>query len=304
MMTDKQPDKTVFRKPSVNVDRTVVPTSPVTPSQDNIFPETLTSPVQPEVAPQPQQNYSPNIDQSLHDMQLMQGLNPIVGAATTLMNVFSQIRSTVQHSNVGGLHQRLVSEIKTFESKIKEKELKPEIVLSARYVLCSALDEAVLNTPWGSESAWNQRTLLSVFHNETAGGEKFFLILERMRERPSENRDMLELLYLLISLGFQGKYRIMNRGRDALEDIRDDLFRTIRSQRGEYESTLSPQWEGLGKVRGSLRAYIPIWVLASIVGMILIASYSGFRLWLDDISKPVITELESIVTQHKPEDDT
>jgi type VI secretion system protein ImpK len=48
----------------------------------------------------------------------------------------------------------------------------------ARYVLCTTLDEVVLNTPWGRASQWSENSLLITFHNEAWGGEKFFELLD------------------------------------------------------------------------------------------------------------------------------
>lgn len=200
----------------------------------------------------------------------------------------------MSHPNVGGLHQRLVNEIKSFETKAKEQGIQPEIVLSARYILCTVLDESVLNTPWGAESAWTQRTLLSMFHNETSGGEKFFIILDRMRDMPAENLYILELIYIFLSLGFEGKYRVVHRGKETLEQIRDEVFRIIRNHRGEYERSLSPNWEGLGRIKNSLAQYVPMWVVASVVGGVLLLSYSGFRYWLYESSAPVAQQLTDI----------
>ena len=59
-----------------------------------------------------------------------------------------------------------------------------EIVLAARYVLCAALDEAVLSTPWGAQSEWAQHPLLVALHREAWGGEKFFEMLDRVSTDP------------------------------------------------------------------------------------------------------------------------
>ena len=163
--------------------------------------------------------------------------------------VYEKTRHSVSHPDVGGLYQRLVNEIKVFDSRAKEQGVRAEVVLAARYIICALLDEAVLNTPWGAESAWPQKTLLSTFHNETAGGEKFFLILDRMRESPAENLYILELIYICLSLGFEGKYRVIHRGRELVGQLREELFGVIRTYRGDYERALSPKWQGLGKMR-------------------------------------------------------
>ncbi|WP_444993969.1 type IVB secretion system protein IcmH/DotU [Aliikangiella sp. IMCC44359] len=294
-------DKTVFRPRggNNNPDRTIVrPTPgrrgnstqphPAAPSARRNQP-----PVQ---QPPPRVDYQ-NLDTNY--FRTSHGLNPLVNAASTLIAVFEKTRNTASHPDVGGLYQRLSNEIRMFQSRLQELGVKSEIAISARYVLCSALDETVLNTPWGAESQWPQKTLLSVFHNETSGGEKFFQILDRMRQMPSENIDMLELMYILISLGFEGRYRFANRGRDALEQVRDELFSIIRSHRGEYERSLSQSWRGLGKIRNGLAQYVPMWVVACVVGAILVLSYSGFRYWLYYSSTPVVAQLEEIIKTPK-----
>lgn len=230
------------------------------------------------------------------------GLNPLVNAASTLIAVFEKTRQSMSHPDVAGLHQRLANEIRDFEVRAREQGVRQEVVLSARYLMCTILDEAVLNTPWGSDSAWGQRSLLAVFHSETSGGEKCFLVLDRMRQNPAENLDILELFYICLSLGFEGKYRMVDRGRDQLDQIREELFSTIRRHRGEYERGLSPRWQGLGNTRNALTEYVPMWVAASVVAAVLFTSYSGFRYWLHSSATPVAEQL-SVIAEPEEQDE-
>lgn len=233
------------------------------------------------------------------EFEISYGLNPLVNTASMLIAVFHKTRLSVSHPNVGGLHSQLTAGIRNFETSAREKNIPPEIALAARYIICAALDEAVLNTPWGAESAWTQRTLLSFFHNETNGGEKFFLLLEKLKERPAENLEILELMYILLSLGFEGKYRVVARGRDMIEQIRDELFHVIRTYRGDYERMLSTAWHGLGRTNKSLTHYVPMWVIASIVAGILTLSYSGFRYWLHQSTGDIALQLMEIAATDK-----
>lgn len=302
-MSKDDSDKTVFRQsggiPGGRADSTVIRPSPGRrsgqhPQQRPAEPaqHTRTNYSQPAGYP-PQRSVE---DVHAGQFSTLYGLNPLVNAASMLLAVFHKTRQSVSHPNVGALHQQLVTAIRAFETSAKEKNIRPEIVLAARYVLCTALDEAVLNTPWGAESAWTQRSLLSLFHNETNGGEKFFLLVDRMRERPAENLDIIELMYILLSLGFEGKYRVISRGRDMIENIRDELYRIIRTHRGDYERQLSADWQGLGRIRNSLASYIPMWVVASVVCGVLVLSYSGFRYWLHQSTGHVVTQLEAITS--------
>lgn len=289
-MSADDSDKTVFKQPIPGGERTgmrPMPGARTTP-QNN-----------------PPQNYAqstarpmPTDDRNIH-FSSDGGTNSLVQAASTLIAVFEKTRQSMTHPNVGGLHQRLIHEIKAFEERARNLGIRQEIILSARYLLCSVLDEAVLNTPWGSESAWAQRTLLTVFHSETSGGEKSFLILDRMLQSPAENLDIIELFYIFLSLGFEGKYRLIGRGRDGLDQIKEELFTIIRRQRGEYERALSSRWAGLGNIKNPLSDYIPMWVVVSFMLAILFFSYTGMRYWLHASAVPVVEQLNDFSDEKK-----
>lgn len=287
-------DRTVFKQPTPGGDRTSLRPTPGRRTGQTELGRTRPA------TPNPYANTPAAGGRQGYEMARFQttlGLNPLVNAASTLIAVFEKTRQSARHPDVAGLHKRLVGEIRAFEQNAKEVGVKPEILLAARYLLCSALDEAVLHTPWGSESAWAQRTLLSIYHGETSGGEKCFLILDRILQAPSENLDTLELYYIFLSLGFEGKYRLQERGRDHLEGLRDDLYRTIRSFRGDFERGLSPNWQGLGKVRKTLYHYVPVWVAASVFVALLFFGYGGFTYWMRAASNPVVEQLQTISEQ-------
>ena len=298
-MSSDNSDKTVFRQPGAAApsgEHTIIRPMPGGRGGSG---QTKLPPMTPAATPgygQPaaMPTSTPNLDVQAAYFRTSTGLNPLVNAASMLIAVFEKTRHSMSHPDVNGLYQRLVNEIKAFDSRAKEQGVRPEVVLAARYILCAVLDEAVLNTPWGADSAWPQKTLLSTFHNETAGGEKFFLILDRMRQSPAENLYILELIYICLSLGFEGKYRVLHRGKENIEQIREELFGVIRTYRGEYERSLSPSWQGLGKIRNSLAQYVPMWVIASVVGGFMLLSYSGFRVWLYQSSSPVAQKLTEI----------
>lgn len=288
-------DKTVFKQPMPGGDRTIMKprpgrvAPPISQGQDST----------------PAYQHSNQVSEPsfshAEPFHISNGLNPLVNIAGNLITVFQKTRHSANHPNPGGLHQQIVNELRQFETQAQSLSIRQETVLSARYLLCSALDEAVLNTPWGSESAWGQRSLLSMFHNETSGGEKFFQILDRLRQSPAENLEILELFYIFLSLGYEGKYRLIDRGQATIESIRDELFAIIRQFRGEHERSLSTQWHGLGHVKKSLTHYIPLWVVAAAVTAMLFFSYSGFRYWLYETSSPVVQQLQSIAVIEKDE---
>ena len=225
------------------------------------------------------------------------GLNPLVSSASVILTVGHRLRALLEHDNVQGLQRQLIDEIKTFESQARSRQAPAEQIVSARYLLCTMLDEIVLNTPWGASSPWSAHSLLSQFHNETSGGEKCFVILQRMLEAPTQHLDVLELFYVVLSLGFEGKYKLDRRGRENLEHIRTTLYQSVSNYRGEFEPDLSAHWASQAVQKRSLLQYIPLWVIASCVLLLLTLTFSGFRLWLYQATEPTAQHLQGLMSE-------
>ena len=221
-------------------------------------------------------------------------LNPLISAASTLLAVVNKLRNTPVHNDVAGLHRQLVDEIKQFDNKLKAQNTRPEIALSARYQLCAAIDEAVMSTPWGAQAGWAQRSLLSLFHKETAGGEKFFAILQKMMEAPGTNIELIELDYILLSLGFEGKFKIDPRGRDQLEAIRENLYNSVEKLRGEFDMDLAPNVETRATSKKGLTEFLPLWVVTAVVVALILVIFSGFRYWIFQATEPAATQLQTL----------
>lgn len=241
--------------------------------------------------PQPQPQHAPQ--RALEQLRST-GSNPLSAAAARLLALITQLRSLPTHDDVDGLHRQVTAAVQDFEINANNAHVAPEHVLSARYALCAAIDETVLSTPWGSHSIWTTRTLLSTFHKETWGGEKFFTILDRILQDPARNIDLLELMYLCLALGFEGKYKIQERGQAQLTGIEDDVFRAIRRVRGDFERRLSPHWQGLQDRRNPLTRFVPLWVVASVLAALALAMFMYFRFSLATTSESIELRLSEI----------
>ena len=207
------------------------------------------------------------------------GINPLVAVASALLSEMVRLQQSYEREDLFALKDRLSSEIKRFEHRALQDGAESSQVMAARYVLCTALDEAVVTTPWGNESEWSQMSLLSSFHNETFGGEKFFQLLERLSRDPVKHLPMLELMYICMSLGFEGKYRVLPRGTLELEALRDSLYRQIRQLRGDVPRDISPHWQGLTENRRRLIRIVPLW-LVTLFTLICLGVIFGVFNWM------------------------
>lgn len=219
------------------------------------------------------------------------GHNPLVVAANPLLNAIPQIRHSVSHDDQAGLRQQLIDEIRRFEVRCQQSGLTYEVIVGARYCLCTALDEAAALTPWGSRGVWSGSGLLVTFHNETWGGEKFFQLLARLSQNPREHVALLELINYCLLLGFEGRYRVMDNGRTQLDTIKQRLWQMIRGVRGNYPPPLSPHPEDQPVLRKLWRPVIPLWACVALAGFIACLFYIVLNWRLGDGTNPVLAKI-------------
>ncbi len=225
-------------------------------------------------------------------------LNPLVRAANPLFELVTPLRQMRSNPDVEQLRVQLVAAVRQFELDARAAQVEHEALAAARYCLCTLLDETISSTPWGGGGIWASRSLLVAFHNEASGGEKFFLILQKLSQNPVANLHVLELMYLCLALGLEGRYRVIENGRALLESVRERLQQLIQTQRqtqhGGFEPALSPNWRGASGKGEPLWRVIPVWVLAAGAAVLCLLLQVGLSLHLSQLSDPVFGALHKI----------
>ena len=235
-----------------------------------------------------QEQQKPNSDVTQQDVSHQ---NVLVAAANPLINAIPQIRHSVSHDDPARLRQQLIDQLRRFELSCQQSGLSYEVIVGARYCLCTALDEAAALTPWGSRGVWTSNGLLVTFHNETWGGEKFFQLLAKLSQNPRQHILLLELIYFCLLLGFEGRYRVLDNGRSQLETIKQRLLQMIKSVRGSYPAALSPHPTDQPVLRKLWRPMIPLWACAAVAGFAACLFYIVLNWRLGDYTSPVLASI-------------
>jgi type VI secretion system protein ImpK len=170
----------------------------------------------------------------------------------------------------------------------------PERINAARYVLCTLIDEAAADTPWGGSGVWGRQSLLAEFHNEAAGGEKVFQLMARLADKPAENRDLLELIYAAVALGFEGVYRVRANGPAQLEAVRAKLAQMLAQARGPYPAALAQNWQPQPLAQRRVPTWLPLTVTAMLAVLLLVGAYMGFSYALAAQSDPAYGQIQSL----------
>lgn len=228
------------------------------------------------------------------------GLNPLVAAAGPLLGLVRRLRHSTGQNDIEELRARVIGAIKTFEKRAQGIGQATETARAAHYALCATVDDIVLNTPWGSTSGWARNGMVSTFHMDVSGGERFFDLLNHLLNDPAANTEALELMYLCLSLGFEGRLRILPQGALEHARIRDSLYRVLTQRRGDIERELSPHWQGVAAPYRPLRPGIEFWTVMAATLILITLMATGFSFALNAGSDAILAKMAHLAPTDPP----
>lgn len=223
-------------------------------------------------------------------------INSLIAAAAAIFPLLHKIIESKSYANLAELSELLIHEIKTFEIRAQNLGCQFEKIIIARYVLCTVIDEIIISTPWAKQALEPYRLLIT-FHHQACGNDNFYVILERLSENIGQNFDLLELIYVCFSFGYQGKYSKKNNGKDELASIIDELYRKIRWQRGELHKSLLINSKALNHATETVNETLPLTLLAMFFLVVTVTIYTGFNYLLSQQAAPLYQELNQFLYQ-------
>lgn len=224
--------------------------------------------------------------------------NALLAAARPLLELACTLRLRQFEEPLEPLRERLRTMVDAFDETLAAQPMNERGRTAARYCLCTFVDEIVASMPSGGGGAWASRSLLMSFHGETSGGERFFVLVKELSRDANTHLDVLELIYVMLALGMEGRYRLLEGGAAQLESMRTDLRRLLLAERG-----MPPAWPGtvIGREHvwhggGRWRWYgAAIALSLSLTGLVSLAVLFDARLYAQAL--PVIATLAHVAVK-------
>lgn len=229
--------------------------------------------------------------------------NPLLEAAQPLLRALADMPDALASGDVDMFHRLLTREVSSFQSLCNGAQVRHEHAVGASYALCTAIDEAAHSTRWGGGAAgeagvWASRQLAIAFHDDARGGDKVFLLIGRLVAGPDEHIDLLELLYFVLGLGFEGRYATAANGRRQIETIRHRLFSLLNGSRAEVAHALSPEWKGVAAGRFRRLRVVPPWLTMLIAALALFTLFGFYKYRLLRMQTDVVQRIAAVGNMH------
>ena len=220
--------------------------------------------------------------------------NPLIEAAKPVLILANSMQQTTSQLSTDSLINKFSLLINNFEENAEKNGAKYDAIQAAKYCLCTFVDELAVRAGWADET-WSKNSLLVSFYDETWGGERFFEIIQNLKQDSDKNIDLLEFMYLCLQFGYKGKYQVLNNGELEIDKIKRDLLALIHSKRPDQTVNLFKHNPIItNNIQRKRRLAIPLWVVGVLGAVALWVSYFTMQWSLGDKFNTASTKVNSL----------
>ena len=167
-------------------------------------------------------------------------------------------------AKLGDQLQRLLESART---TAMESGYNLDEISDAQYAVVAWIDETIRRSPWQRQAEWNRFPMTARLSLEPNAGVAFFDKLAAWMKRPSPPRSVIEVFYVCLGLGFQGRY--FNEPR-SLTELKQRLLQMI-GHGPDIPSLLSPSASQQAEAVQVDRDSFPWnWLIAGLLALLLI----------------------------------
>ena len=208
--------------------------------------------------------------------------NPLIEAAKPVFILANSMQQTTSQLSTDSLINKFSLLINNFEENAEKNGAKYDAIQAAKYCLCTFVDELAVRAGWADET-WSKNSLLVSFYDETWGGERFFEIIQNLKQDSDKNINLLEFMYLCLQFGYKGKYQVLNNGELEIDKIKRDLLALIHSKRPDQTVNLFKHNPIItNNIQRKRRLAIPLWVVGVLGAVALGVGYFTMQWSLGD----------------------
>lgn len=158
--------------------------------------------------------------------------NALVAASGPLLSLLERLCLSPSLPSVEDIRDSIQHEVLAFHSKMNTSQYPEQLINIAQYLMSATIDEVL------GKSYMRVYQITAIFkaftpltHDHAKPEERFFEILNYIKERPNQYLDLIELVYFFLILGFEGHYHLKPNGRQALDNHIEDLYQIIQRYR-------------------------------------------------------------------------
>ncbi len=212
--------------------------------------------------------------------------NPLVAAAGPLLSLLERLCLSPTLPNIDPIRDNIEHELRAFHSRLSNLEHANEFIMLADYLLCATVDELLGKNYLRLYSQSAEFKAFTPPAPDGSGAEiRFFEIVTVLKQRANQYLDLIELAYYCLITGFEGEHHVRADGRQALDNLIEELHQLIKQHRVNKPHRLFKENQQASHEPNNHK---PIILTAALTIAMLVSIYMGSHLLLEHKAKTLI----------------
>lgn len=155
--------------------------------------------------------------------------NQLLPCVKKLLFLLSKI--SIEHSNhkLEDCYHKSTNLLDSIKKNLDEFYSLDDEANHLHYILCAVSDELIAKN--SQDYCIKNVSLLNRYHQDTNGGDKFYTYLDDWLLHKRKYIDFIEIAYICLTLGFEGKYALMTNSEKLLADKKNNMSYIINIER-------------------------------------------------------------------------
>lgn len=158
--------------------------------------------------------------------------NPLLCAASPIFSLLERLGLTSTLPPIESIRHNIEHELHAFQSRLIRKHYADELTMIAYYLLCATVDELIGKSYLRVHGQPVEFVAFTPLSADNQGPQRlFFEMVNHLKEKTNQYLDLIELAYYCLITGFEGEKHVLTDGRQALENLIDELHQLINQHR-------------------------------------------------------------------------
>lgn len=204
------------------------------------------------------------------------------------------LRAGREPQDANSFREQLRTLLKDFEAQARRLNVDADDTHKASFAFCALVDEVMLQSRFAARATWELRPLQLELFGDHLAGERFFEMLEALRQGGAARVQVLEVFHLCLLLGFQGRYFL--EGNEKLTWLTSRLGDEIAHMRGR-RAGFAPHAELPDRVAHQLRHELPLWTIGAVVALLGVLAFVGLRVALQQGTAQDLAQFDGVIAR-------
>lgn len=158
--------------------------------------------------------------------------NILVAAAGPLLSLLERLCISQSLPPIELIRSNIEHELLAFCCKLNASKYPESLIRIAHFMMTVTIDELLGKSYLRVRHSTEEfKAFTPLTHDDIPPEQRYFEIINFIKERPNQYLDLIELCYFFIIAGYEGAFHLEANGRQFLDNLTEELYQIVQQHR-------------------------------------------------------------------------